>query len=266
MLLVCWIGALGTSHLSPVAAANVDREKRWPVRSINIVICDGQHSSGVKELCEPRMTTKKTSLALLDDHEATTIRNALHIWNAKFIQNIELREVYRPTRGAIIVFRTNSRQGRCSTKRVGYSPTKPINYISIGSKCNISRDDNRTSEGVVMHEILHALGFYHEQERPDRAKFLSLQESRVVRVAWGLDCRRKIKNCAKGKRGVPSGRYDFASIMHYSRDGKRADGSRLTRKGNAKLDRMNTSAQQIGQREGLSSGDIYAVNTLYPTQ
>ena len=38
--------------------------------------------------------------------------------------------------------------------------------LSLGSGCNIT--------ATVMHELLHALGFWHEQSRPDRNKYVEI--------------------------------------------------------------------------------------------
>ncbi len=33
---------------------------------------------------------------------------------------------------------------------------------------------------VIVHEIMHALGFYHEHQRPDREKFISVNTDNIV--------------------------------------------------------------------------------------
>ena len=41
--------------------------------------------------------------------------------------------------------------------------------VSLDDKCILSE-----SPGIVMHELLHVLGFYHEHQRPDRDKYVSI--------------------------------------------------------------------------------------------
>ena len=65
------------------------------------------------------------------------------------------------------------------------------------------------SPGRAMHEIMHALGFYHEHARSDRDQYIKIID----------------KNVRKGKHGnfnfqndddsTRNFNYDYNSIMHY---------------------------------------------------
>nr|ACO15256.1 Zinc metalloproteinase nas-12 precursor [Caligus clemensi] len=66
------------------------------------------------------------------------------------------------------------------------------------------------NSGRILHEVLHALGFYHEHSRPDRDKYIKIVSSNVKKG--------KINNFAKKTfdRKVSEFSYDYDSIMHYS--------------------------------------------------
>eukprot|EP00795_Rhopilema_esculentum_P010342 gene10342-19039_t len=55
-------------------------------------------------------------------------------------------------------------QGSGCSSPVGYY--RRANRISLASGC--------WSKGIVMHEIAHSLGFYHEQSRPDRDNYVTI--------------------------------------------------------------------------------------------
>lgn len=59
--------------------------------------------------------------------------------------------------------------------------------------------------GTAAHEIMHALGFYHEQERPDRDDYMSVTAGLSEDEDWGIQSGASILNG-----------YDFASIMQYA--------------------------------------------------
>ena len=67
-------------------------------------------------------------------------------------------------------------------------------------RCNVAQ---RTF-GNVMHEIGHAMGLFHEHQRPDRNDFV-----RVTGTGVNFD-----RQTSHGVAAI--GRYDLGSIMHYS--------------------------------------------------
>lgn len=49
--------------------------------------------------------------------------------------------------------------------------TEGAQPLSIGNGCN--------DKGIILHELLHALGFWHEQARSDRDDFIQVQWENV---------------------------------------------------------------------------------------
>ena len=67
-----------------------------------------------------------------------------------------------------------------------------------------------TSEGTVAHEFIHAIGFHHEQNRPDRDKYVKINFQNIYsRNSFNF---RKQSSSRVSTFGVP---YDGLSIMHY---------------------------------------------------
>jgi len=112
--------------------------------------------------------------------------------------------------------------------------------ISLGAGCE--------TLGVAVHEICHALGLWHEQSREDR--------DRNVRIVWAnIQPGREHNFNQQIVDGDDIGGYDFGSIMHY---GRRAFSI------NNQDTIVPTGGQAIGQRNGLSAGDIAAIHAMYP--
>uniref|UniRef100_S4RI62 Metalloendopeptidase n=1 Tax=Petromyzon marinus TaxID=7757 RepID=S4RI62_PETMA len=82
--------------------------------------------------------------------------------------------------------------------------------VSIGRGCE--------GVGTVAHELGHAVGYVHEQSRPDRDAFISVLEGNVQ----DGQLPQFAVYSATDPRGVP---YDLKSVMHYSRN-VRACGTR----------------------------------------
>lgn len=103
--------------------------------------------------------------------------------------------------------------------------------------------------GSVVHEICHAMGMWHEHTRPDRDKY--------VKINWDNIPEQNKHNyeARTYDNSLEFGTYDYDSIMHYGAYGFSINGQPTI---------SCTSTCNIGQREGLSKGDIEALNEMYP--
>uniref|UniRef100_A0A3Q4GTE1 Metalloendopeptidase n=1 Tax=Neolamprologus brichardi TaxID=32507 RepID=A0A3Q4GTE1_NEOBR len=95
--------------------------------------------------------------------------------------------------------------------------------------------------GNLCHELLHALGLYHEHTREDRDKYVTVNWQNIV-------AENNFKVNPGNTQNLP---YDLTSIMHYGRTN-----------GNPTV-LPKQSGVEIGQRKHLSQLDIERLNKLY---
>jgi hypothetical protein len=111
------------------------------------------------------------------------------------------------------------------------------------------------SKRTVLHEMLHAAGVYHEQNRPDGDGINIL-----INVDNIIDNKQIRKNFAK-KPGNSLGPYDYSSIMHYST-------MAFSRNGKNTIDCLNKGKVVacplgMGTSDKYSAGDIRGIDQLY---
>lgn len=107
-------------------------------------------------------------------------------------------------------------------------------------------------KGHVMHELLHALGYIHMHNRPDRDRYIKIFLNNVHP--------KFIKEFDKVNSGVFNyygTHYDYNSVMHYDSKAASKNGGRTI------LTRDSNYLNAIGQRVSLSLGDIRRINVKY---
>ncbi|XP_006636778.2 hatching enzyme 1.2-like [Lepisosteus oculatus] len=102
--------------------------------------------------------------------------------------------------------------------------------------------------GIASHELMHALGFVHEQSRSDRDNH--------VTIMWENIMKDRNYNFEKYNTNNLNTPYDYGSIMHYGKYAFSEDGDPTI------VPKPNPNVP-IGQREGPSSIDLLKINTLY---
>jgi len=157
------------------------------------------------------------------------INAAIQHWHA----NTAIRLVPRTTESDYVAFQPG---GGCSS------------YVSrIGGKQEIKLAPG-CGTGSIVHEIGHALGLFHEQSRCDRDQFVSILFQNIIPAMQN-----NFQNqCTAGS---DLGSYDFGSIMHYPSLAFSANGQPTIL--------TIPPGQPIGNRAGLSAGDLAGIQMLY---
>ncbi|XP_061399860.1 protein tolkin [Musca vetustissima] len=119
--------------------------------------------------------------------------------------------------------------------------------ISIGRNCD--------KFGIVVHELGHVVGFWHEHTRPDREKHVIIEHNNIMK---GQDYNfNKLTPDEVDSLGMA---YDYDSIMHYARN-TFSKGTYLDTI--LPIEVKGRKRPEIGQRLRLSAGDIAQANLLY---
>uniref|UniRef100_A0A7M5V4V5 Metalloendopeptidase n=1 Tax=Clytia hemisphaerica TaxID=252671 RepID=A0A7M5V4V5_9CNID len=116
--------------------------------------------------------------------------------------------------------------------------------LSLGSGCLF--------KGIIIHELLHSLGFYHEQSRYDRDENVEIFWENIPETnQHNFDRQKELRVSGLGTQ------YDAQSIMHYGKFAFAKDPSKPT------IVKLSNPETSIGQRDHLSDTDKEQLNLLY---
>ena len=167
--------------------------------------------------------------------ERNTIRDAIVEWEAS--------TPYRFVENATADHRVRFVHGTGCSSAVGRQPG-PQN-LEVNGTCG------PWGPWGIVHEIGHALGFFHEQSRYDRNQYVSVDVSNL-QEAHRHNYQPYI---LAGYDGQDAGPYDYDSIMHY---GRTAPPDWLIDPAGSNVVITPLQNVAIGQRDHLSRGDIDA--------
>ena len=140
----------------------------------------------------------------------------------------------------------------CYSTSVGWRGGKQV--VNLLPRCKF---------GLAVHEIGHAIGFWHEQSRPDRDNYITIHYENIEagRLNSNFLKRRYFEIDYQGST------YDYGSIMHYRTDWGAYSGCKgercITMSVNNPEEYRRQGSPKLGHLRGLSPKDIKQTNRLY---
>ncbi|XP_077982474.1 uncharacterized protein LOC144437416 [Glandiceps talaboti] len=114
--------------------------------------------------------------------------------------------------------------------------------ISLGNGCLF--------HSTIVHELMHTLGFFHEQMRRDRDNYVTIYWDNILDYYEGQFSKIYEKSTTQG---TP---YDYDSIMHYNRKA-------FTKDGSPTIVAINDFNRKLGSTLSFSKWDFVELNGLY---
>lgn len=126
-----------------------------------------------------------------------------------------------------------------------------VGRIRGAQPLNLHNGGGCVSKGVSMHELLHAIGFFHSHSDLNRDDFIKVQYENIDDYAvnnFAAYSNNYVTNYGHG--------YDYGSILHYGV-------MSFSKNGKPTLVPLFPYSGLIGQRDALSEKDILKVNAMY---
>jgi hypothetical protein len=109
--------------------------------------------------------------------------------------------------------------------------------------------------GIIQHDLMHSLGFYHEQSRTDRDTYVDINWENIA-----YDNKKQFQSYSDAEVTDFGEPYDFGSVMHYGMNDFAVNPDQYTIRPKAEF-----ASFTIGQRDGISEIDVKKINLAYCT-
>ena len=244
----------------------------------------GQDARNVQIARQCPLTGDPRLASLLNDVDAAQIRAAVKIWNQTFptIQFIE--QDGKGSTPNIVAFRktktdpdpiTGKLRGSCYTKGVGLFPQQTVKFVNIDSECTRELRGGDPGPGtsvyIILHEMMHVVGVYHEQSREDAWQYLNWD---FLPAKPNQTCNKDSVEAQYEEKGKELNDYDFKSIMQYPLQSKPQGSCRMYARlfgfGDSRIAEQLIDKKKIydystiGAEHTFSLDDMISIWTLYP--
>jgi len=158
---------------------------------------DGAASSGIfgEQYRWPNAELPYTFSSQIDNRLQGVIKNAISDFNNKMDGCIKIRPKTSQDKDWVDIIKDGGCWSYIGRRQTGRQE------ISLSTGCHTQR--------TIQHEFIHALGFYHEQSRPDRDQHVKINWKNIQDEEYGQFIRQETSLTFD----VP---YDGRSVMHYT--------------------------------------------------
>ncbi|HAZ13522.1 MAG: hypothetical protein A2X86_13405 [Bdellovibrionales bacterium GWA2_49_15] len=139
-----------------------------------------------------------------------------------------------------VVFRAHKDQCFSHVGRIGGEQE-----IWLGPNCK---------KGEILHELMHTLGFFHEQSRPDRDEYMVVFWENLDKKYW-----EQYKKISSDFQNLTDSEFDFNSVMLYPPEAFALNPQLAT------MAKLNGDLYTVN-REELSQLDIEKIRDIYKTE